>query len=120
MPTIGTLEEVQNNGEKEYWGQIRTLHTSLSIKLIAYKDFGNSNPNSPDYLVYAKVPGGQEAQIGSAWLQVPKNTNSRVKEYLSISIDDISFPDTLSIQAFPTGDGKWNVTWSRDRKKEAA
>jgi len=111
MSKIGFLEEVQNNGEKEYWGEIKSLTHNLKLRLVANKDFGGS-PNAPDYLVLSKSPAG-EIQIGNAWLKLLNNPTSNAKEFLSITLDDPSFVTPLNVAAFPKGDKKYDISWKR-------
>ena len=112
MSTIGSLEEVQNNNEKEYWGYIRTLEMNLNIRLTPNKDF-NSAANSPDFLIMGKIGNGTETQVGSAWLKIPNKPGSKIAEFLSLTIDDPSMNAPLNVAAFPKGNKKWDITYRR-------
>lgn len=112
MSTIGTLEEVQNNGDKEFWGYIRTLKLNLSLRIIENRDF-RSSPNSPDFLILAKTTNGEETQIGQAWLKTPNKRDSKISEFISITIDDPDMDKPLNVAAFPKGAGKWDITFRR-------
>lgn len=111
MSKVGELEEVQNNHEKEYWGFIRTLNLNLNIRLVPNIEFKNSQ-NSPDFLVLAKLSGGAETQIGSAWLKTPNKPGS-IAEFLSLTIDDPSMDAPLNVAAFPKAAKKWDITFRR-------
>lgn len=111
MSKIGYLEEVQNDGEKEYWGEIKTLTHNLKLRLVANKDFGGS-PSAPDYFIMSKNHSG-EIQIGSAWLKPLNSPNSNAREFLSITLDDPSFVTPLNVAAFPKDNKKWDISWRR-------
>lgn len=117
MSKIGELEEVQNNGEKEYWGNIRTLTHNLKIRLVANKDFGGG-AGAPDYLVMCKSVNGTDTQIGSGWLKTP-NAPSNIREFLSMTLDDPSFLQPLNVAAFPKEKGKWDISWRRRQNNPA-
>lgn len=112
MSTIGMLEEVENNGDKEFWGNIRTLKLNLSIRIVENRDF-KSSPNSPDYIIFAKTPGGEETQVGQAWLKIPNKRDSKISEFMSITIDDPDMDKPLNVAAFPKGNRKWDITFRR-------
>jgi uncharacterized protein (DUF736 family) len=112
MSVIGTLETVTNNGDKEYWGNIKTLKLNLSIRLIENRNF-NSSTNSPDFLILGKLSDGSETQVGSAWLKVPNKHDSKINEFISITIDDPSMDAALNVAAFPKEGNKWDITFRR-------
>ena len=114
MLNIGTLETVTNNLEEEIWGHIKTRSLNIKIRLVSNVS-GRNSDNSPDYKIFEQGEDNEGHQIGSAWLKIPNNPNSSVKEFLSITLDDPDFPKPLNVAAFPQGNGKWDVIWNRPK-----
>ena len=80
MANIGTF-----TAEKDgFTGTLRTLTLNVKVKLVP-NDKGDTE-NAPDFHLQA---AGHE--IGAAW----KKTSEAGREYLSVSIDDPSFPATI-------------------------
>jgi uncharacterized protein (DUF736 family) len=80
MANIGTF-----TAEKDgFTGTLRTLTLNVKVKLVP-NDKGD-NENAPDFRLQA---AGHE--VGAAW----KKTSEAGREYLSVSIDDPSFPATV-------------------------
>lgn len=115
MTIIGNLETVKNNGETEHWGTIKTLKLNLAIRLVENRDF-KSGPNAPDFLVLLNHVEGDTTQIGTAWLKIPNKPNSKVAQFISLSIDDPSMDKPLNVAAFPKEGGKWDIAFSRPRQ----
>ncbi|WP_425383207.1 DUF736 domain-containing protein [Shewanella mangrovisoli] len=65
-------------------GQLHTLALNLKVKLVP-NDKGN-NESAPDFRVQAA-----SYDIGAAW----KKISEAGREYLSVTIDDLSFPGGL-------------------------
>ena len=108
---IGTIEEVLNGGETEYWGQIRTLDYSLDFVMRTNEDI--RNPTSPSYLVFAKAKTGSDVHVGNCWTRQPKSNGLSGREFFSLTFDDPSFERPLNVAAF-TDDGKrWRISWRR-------
>ena len=112
MTNIGFLDEVQNNGEKEFWGELKTLHHHLKLRLAPNKEFGGSE-RAPDYYIFTRNSSGGEAQIGNAWMKPLNNPTSDAREFLSITIDDVSFIAPINVAAFPKGKQRWEISWRR-------
>ena len=113
---IGQLEKVQNDGIEEYWGFIKTLALNLSIKLVQNKKSGGGL-NSPDFIILGKSLNGNEAEIGSAWLKTPNDRLSKIEEFISITIDDISFEKSINVAAFFDKETKkYNISWNRPKQ----
>ena len=112
MSKLGTLEEVENNKEKELWGHLRTLDLDLNLRLVKYPD--QRSNNSPDWLILTKSKQGHEVEVGSAWKKLPKNLGISGEEFLSLTFDDPSFPKTMNVAAFTEDGGKhWDIMWRR-------
>ncbi|HID8132403.1 TPA: DUF736 domain-containing protein, partial [Pseudomonas aeruginosa] len=66
--------------------------------------------NAPDFHLQA---AGHE--VGAAW----KKTSEAGREYLSVSIDDPSFPATVYARLIENEDGTHDLIWSRNKPKAA-
>ena len=97
MANIGTFT-VQNNG---FTGTVRTLTLNVKVK-IAPSD--KESENAPDYRIVADT--GYE--IGAAWKKVSKAD----RPYLSVTLDDPSFPATIYARLVEGEDGTHNLIWS--------
>jgi uncharacterized protein (DUF736 family) len=98
MATIGTFTKSENG----FTGQIKTVTLNVKAKLApAEKD----NEKAPDYRIFA----GQ-TELGAAW----KKTSNAGREYLSVKLDDPTFPAPIfaSLIAVEGGDG-YALIWSR-------
>jgi len=99
MTTIGTF--TAQNGS--FTGTVRTLTQNVKVR-ITPADKGSDN--APDFRVYA---GNYE--IGAAW----KKTSRAERPYLSVTLDDPSFPATLYARLVEGEDGTHSLIWSRDK-----
>lgn len=97
MAMIGTFN-AQDNG---YTGTVRTLTLNVKVKIVPSEKDGDK---SPDYRIMA---GGYE--IGAAWKQVSKAD----RPYLSVTLDDPSFPATIYARLIGNEDGTFELIWSR-------
>ena len=98
MATIGTFTKSENG----FSGQIKTVTLNVKAKFApAEKD----NEKAPDYRIFA----GQ-TELGAAW----KKTSNAGREYLSVKLDDPTFPAPIfaSLVAVEGGDG-YVLIWSR-------
>jgi len=109
---IGQLEESGNGIERQFIGSIKTLNLSLDIMLVHNKDC-NMNENAPNFLIRGRTYGGDETQIGSAWVKRTKATNSTSSEFLSITIDDPSMSAPLNVAAFLKEGKNWDIIFRR-------
>ena len=90
MANIGTF-----TAEKDgFTGTLRTLTLNVKVKLVP-NDKGDTE-NAPDFHLQA---AGHE--VGAAW----KKTSEAGREYLSVSIDDPSFPATVYARLIENEDG---------------
>jgi uncharacterized protein (DUF736 family) len=105
MATIGTFTQTQDGG---YTGAINTL--SLNVKSAQFRRNESENPNAPDYRIFAGA-----TELGAAW----KKTSAENREYLSVKLDDPSFPEEIKA-ILVEGDGVQNLVWSRERKVRKA
>ncbi|SFI51641.1 DUF736 domain-containing protein [Caulobacter sp. UNC279MFTsu5.1] len=89
-----------------FTGYIHTLQIRVSnvvFKAIA----GDPAKSQPVYRVYA-----DGAEIGSVW----KYKSKKGVDFLSVSLDDISFPAAVNARLFPAEDG-FDLVWSRPTKR---
>ena len=104
MANIGTF-----TAEKDgFTGQLRTLTLNVKVKLIP-NDKGDTE-NAPDFRLQA---AGHD--IGAAW----KKTIEAVRPYVSVSLDDPSFPATVYARLIENEDGTHDLIWSRNKPKAA-
>ncbi|MFW5454143.1 DUF736 domain-containing protein [Thioalkalivibrio sulfidiphilus] len=105
MANIGTFT-ANDNG---FTGTLRTLTLNVKVKLVP-NDKGNSE-NAPDFRIQAA--GGYD--IGAAW----KKTSEAGRPYLSVSLDDPSFPATIYARLIEEEDGTHTLIWSRSKPQAA-
>jgi uncharacterized protein (DUF736 family) len=101
MATIGTF---MKSGDGSYNGSIRTL--SLNVKQAQLKPVEKESENAPDYRIFA---GGTE--FGAAW----KKTSRENRDYLSVKLDDPSFPAPIYANLVDAEEG-YNLVWSRNTR----
>ena len=103
MATIGTFTK-NGNG---YTGTLTTLalSASLSFEPVTTK----KGDKSPDYRI---LKG--ESDIGAAW----KKTSREGAEYLSVSIDDPSFPAPIQCSLLKTVEHGHRLIWERPRARD--
>ncbi len=99
MATIGTFTKSENG----YAGFVRTLAVNAKIRFAPAE---KEKDNAPDYRVFAGT-----AEIGAAW----KKTSEAGREYLSVKLDDPSFPAALyaSLVEIEGDKQSFSLIWSR-------
>ena len=99
MATIGTFAQGDNG---DFTGAVKTLTLNVKTKIARSE---KENDKAPDYRIFA----GQ-TEFGAAW----KKTSGAGREYLSVKLDDPSFPAPIfaSLVAVEGGDG-YALIWSR-------
>ena len=103
MANIGTF-----TAEKDgFTGTLRTLTLNVKVKLVP-NDKGDTE-NAPTSTCK------RLATVGAAW----KKTSEAGREYLSVSIDDPSFPATVYARLIENEDGTHDLIWSRNKPKAA-
>ncbi|MBU9610608.1 DUF736 domain-containing protein [Burkholderia multivorans] len=104
MANIGTF-----TAEKDgFTGTLRTLTLNVKVKLVP-NDKGDSG-NAPDFRVQT---AGHD--IGAAWKKVSKSE----RPYVSVSLDDPSFPATVYARLIENEDGTHDLIWSRSKPQAA-
>ena len=100
MANIGTFT-AQNDS---YTGTVRTLTLNVKVKFVPSD---KASENAPDYRVVA----GNGLEIGAAW----KKLSKAERPYLSVTLDDPSFPATIYARLVEGEDGAHNLIWSRSK-----
>jgi uncharacterized protein (DUF736 family) len=101
MANIGTF-----TAEKDgFTGTLRTLTLNVKVKLVP-NDKGDRE-NAPDFRLQAT--GGYD--IGAAW----KKVSQAERPYLSVTLDDPSFPATIYARLIEEEGGTHNLIWSRSK-----
>jgi uncharacterized protein (DUF736 family) len=104
MATIGTFKK----DGAGYAGNVETL--TLKAK-ITFEPANKKSDKAPDFRVF-HLTEGNSSEIGAAW----KKTSKEGAEYLSVSIDDPSFPDRINCRLVKTGSEEGHTLyWERDR-----
>lgn len=100
-------------------GRLATLQIALDIELYQNDDWDRSRPESPAYDVFAKGRSGG-VKVGAAWVKRAERGRNAGQEFLTLTVDDPSFPAPLNMTAFPSGEaGEWEVVWRRPRQRDA-
>src|SRR6202163_4135064 len=99
MATIGTFTASDNG----YTGSVKTLTLNVKAKFVATE---KENEKAPDYRIFAGA-----TEFGAAWKKTARETE---REYLSVKLDDPSFPAPIyaSLVEAEGGEG-YNLIWSR-------
>jgi uncharacterized protein (DUF736 family) len=95
MATIGTFTAVDNG----YTGLVKTLTLNVKAKFVAT---GKDNDKAPDFRIFA----GTTVEFGAAWKKTARDSD---REYLSVKLDDPSFPALVKGE----GDDSFTLIWSR-------
>jgi uncharacterized protein (DUF736 family) len=103
MATIGTFHK---QADGSYAGAIKTL--TLNVKQATFRINEGENDKAPDFRVFA----GQ-TEFGAAW----KKTSREEREYLSVKLDDPSFPAPIFASLVDAEDG-YSLIWSRSRSAD--
>ncbi|KAB7766073.1 hypothetical protein CEK69_16105 [Xanthomonas sp. LMG 12462] len=100
MANIGTFT-TQNDG---YTGTLRTLTLNAKARLVPNDKADNEK--APDFRL--QVSGHD---IGAAW----KKASEAGRDYLSVTLDDPSFPAPIYARLVEGEDGKHELFWSRSK-----
>jgi len=100
MATIGSFSK-QDDGS--YAGSIKTL--TLNVKAAQLRPADKDTDKAPDFRIFT----GQ-TEFGAAW----KKTSRENRDYLSVKLDDPSFPAPIYASLVDADDG-YALIWSRSR-----
>jgi len=99
MATIGTFTASENG----YTGSIKTLTLNIKAKFVASE---KEHEKAPDYRILAG-----STEFGAAWKKTGRDSE---REYLSVKLDDPSFPAPLYASLVKVdGDDGFTLIWSR-------
>lgn len=100
MATIGTFTRTENG----YSGSVKTL--TLNVKSVKFVPAEGDNEKGPDYRIFAGA-----IEFGAAW----KKRSDKGNDYLSVKLDDPSFPAPI-YGSLVAGEGEeLPLIWSRRR-----
>lgn len=99
MATIGTFTK---NVDGTFSGAINTL--SLNVKTASFRPNDKTDSKSPDFRIFAG-----KAELGAAWRKTGENG-----EFLSVKLDDPSFPAAIYASLVETNEVH-SLIWSRSR-----
>ena len=100
MANIGTFTTDKDG----FTGTLRTLTLNVKVKLVP-NDKGE-NESAPDFRLQA---AGHD--FGAAWRKVSKAE----RPYISVTLDDPSFPATVYARLIEEEGGTHNLIWSRSK-----
>ena len=100
MATIGTFTK---SADGTYSGAIKTL--SLNVKTAQFRANEKTDEKAPDFRIFANG-----IEFGAAW----KKTSRENRDYLSVKLDDPSFPAPIYANLVDADDG-YSLVWSRSR-----
>ena len=103
MATIGTFTQAADGS---YTGSIKTLN--LNVKAAQLRANDKTDPKAPDFRIFA----GQ-TEFGAAW----KKTSRENRDYLSVKLDDPSFPAPIFASLVDAEEG-YSLIWSRSRSQD--
>ena len=103
MATIGTFTK---DDAGNYNGAIKTL--TLNVKSAVLRKVEKDNDKAPDFRIFS----GQ-TEFGAAWMKTSREDRS----YLSVKLDDPSFPAPIYASLVDADDG-YALIWSRSRSAE--
>ena len=98
-PTIGSFTA----GKDGYTGTIRTLTVNVKARIVANDQ--KKSDGAPDFRVYVG-----RAELGADWKV--KSNGEELRNYLSIQLDDPSFPEPIRAALFEE-DGAAFLVWNR-------
>ena len=112
MPQIGEF----TRDETGFIGHLGTLLLHPDIIIVAADP--SDAENAPDYRVHLFDGMSNETgpEIGAAW----RRTGEKAGEYLSVLIDDPSWPQPIRANLFRDDDAgaSWSLHWNRPKPRE--
>jgi len=107
MASIGTFTPSKDGG---WSGTIHTLTIEAKVRLVPNDN--RENDQAPAFRLFAG-----KSEIGAAWQQ--RSSGDNPKDYLSVRLDDPSWPEPVTAALFAADEGKEaRLVWSR-RKDES-
>jgi len=100
MATIGTFTKNENGG---FTGAVKTLTLNVKAKFVPTE---GESERGPDFRIVTAA-----TEFGAAWKKTARETQ---REYLSVKLDDPSFPAPIYASLVEAEDGEsHNLIWSR-------
>jgi uncharacterized protein (DUF736 family) len=99
MATIGSFTK---SGNGDYAGSVKTLTLNVKARITPVD---KANDKAPDFRIYA---GRSNIDLGAAW----RKTSNEGREYLSVKLDDPSFPAPIYASLVEVEEGL-SLIWSR-------
>lgn len=96
-------------------GYVATLLHSFRFRLIRITK--SDNPSAPSYRIVTWSNAGTEVEVGAAWTKTIKRGDHSGEDFLTLTIDDPSFPRPLNVAAFKTDNGDYEVTYRRREER---
>jgi uncharacterized protein (DUF736 family) len=103
MATIGTFTQ---DDAGNFNGAIKTL--TLNVKTATLRKVEKDNDKAPDFRIFAGA-----TEFGAAW----KKTSRENRDYLSVKLDDPSFPAPIYASLVDADEG-YSLIWSRSRQAD--
>lgn len=105
MAQIGTFLHKDDG----FFGRIRTLTLDVEVAIRPAEE--SDAENAPDHRVFF-----DKLEVGAAW----DRTGDKAGRYLSLTIDDPSFPEPIRARLFESDTKKdvWNLHWTRRKKND--
>ena len=102
MATIGTFTK-NDNGSAGFTGAVKTLTLNVKAKFVPSE---GESERGPDFRIFAGA-----TEFGAAWNKTARETG---REYLSVKLDDPSFPAPIYATLSETDTtGEYALIWSR-------
>jgi uncharacterized protein (DUF736 family) len=99
MATIGTFTKTDSG----FTGSVKTLTLNVKAKFVPAE---GENERGPDFRIFAGA-----TEFGAAWKKTARETQ---REYLSVKLDDPSFPAPIYASLVEADDSEGqNLIWSR-------
>jgi uncharacterized protein (DUF736 family) len=99
MATIGSFKKSENG---DYAGAVKTLTLNVKARITPVE---KTNDKAPDFRIFAG-----RTEFGAAW----KKTSNEGREYLSVKLDDPSFPSPIYASLVEVkGEDGLSLIWSR-------
>ena len=96
MATIGTFTKTADG----FTGAINTF--SLNVRSAQFRPNQKADVSAPDFRIFAG-----RAELGAAW----KKTSAEGRDYLSVKLDDPSFPTAVYASLVVAEEG-YSLVWS--------
>lgn len=117
MTTIGHLKSITPDGMGEFIGHILSIDFDLDIHLTPNES--SNHPQAPSHNIFARSASGKEFPVGAAWTKSIKTADRYGEQFLSLTLDDPSFPRALNVAAFKNANGEtWDISWRRRQDKQ--